>query len=308
MLPTGELIGRDPTSLVGNTPLLALRSLSREVAPVRIYAKAEWFNSGGSVKDRAALAIIEDAERRGVLEPGGTILDATSGNTGIAYAWIGAHRGYRVELTLPKSASQERKRILRAYGAELVLTDPAEGSDGAIRAAEERHRGDPGRAFYADQYGNRANWRAHELGTAREIYAQTAGRVTHFVAGLGTSGTFVGTGRGLRGLDSEIELVSFQPATPLHGLEGMKHMESAIAPAIYDRRLADRNLWIETEEAYRMVRRLAREEGLLVGVSSGAAAACALRVAREIETGVVVTVFPDGGDRYLSERFWEEER
>jgi cysteine synthase B len=293
-------------SLVGNTPLLRLEKVAREVHPVEIYAKAEWFNPGGSVKDRPALNMILEGERARQLVPGKVILDATSGNTGIAYAWIGAARGYPVKLALPKSASIERKRILHAYGVELVITDPGDGTDGAIREVRRIYGEDPDRYFYPDQYNNPANWQAHYHGTAREIWEQTEGRITHFVAGLGTSGTFTGTGRRLRELNPDVRLVSFQPATPFHGLEGLKHMETAIVPGIYDRTLADEDLAIETEDAYLMVRRLASEEGLLVGVSSGAALVAALHVARQLRSGVVVTVFPDSGDKYLSERFWED--
>jgi cysteine synthase B len=292
--------------LVGNTPLLPLSRVARDVWPVEVYAKAEWFNPGGSVKDRPALNMILDGERSGRLTPAKTILDATSGNTGIAYAWIGAARGYRVKLALPKSASVERKRILKAYGAELVITDPGEGSDGAIREARRLSAEEPDRYFYPDQYNNPANWQAHYEGTAREIWEQTERRITHFVAGLGTSGTFMGTARRLRELNPAVHVISFQPASPLHGLEGLKHMETAIVPGIYDASLADEDLALETEDAYEMVRRLAAEEGLLVGVSSGAACVAALRVARRLRSGVVVTVFPDSGDKYLSERFWDD--
>jgi cysteine synthase B len=305
-----ERVPLQPASLldlVGNTPLLPLHKVGREVAPVSILAKAEWCNPGGSVKDRAARHMILDGERTGRLRPGGTILDATSGNTGIAYAWIGAARGYRVKLVLPASASPERKRILHAYGAELVITDALEGSDGAIREARRIHAEGPDRYFYPDQYSNPANWRAHYEGTALEILAQTDGRVTHFVAGLGTSGTFVGTGRRLKEHDAGIRLVSVQPSSAFHGLEGLKHMATAIVPAIYDPSLADLDVGVETEDAHAMVRRLAREEGLLVGVSSGAAMVAALRVARDLSHGVVVAVFSDAADKYLSERFWEEE-
>ncbi len=298
--------GSELTDLVGRTPLLRLGRIGREVAPVELLAKAEWLNPGGSVKDRTALAIVLDAERAGKLAKGSTILDATSGNTGIAYAWIGAARGYRVKLCVPRNANPERKRTLRALGAELVLTDPLEGTDGAIREARRLHRSSPGRYFYADQYGNPANWRAHYEGTGREIWEQTGGRITHFVAGLGTSGTFVGAGRRLRELSPGIRLVSVQPDSAFHGLEGLKHMAAAIVPAIYDPLLADEQRFVATETAYATVRRLAREEGLRVGPSSGAAVAAALEVARGLERGVVVTVLPDGGDRYLSERFWEE--
>lgn len=296
--------------LVGNTPLLRLRRVERDVPGIELYAKAEWQNPGGSVKDRPALRMILEGERSGALTPDKTILDATSGNTGIAYAMIGAVRGYRVTLCLPENVTVERKRILRAYGADLVLTNPLEGSDGAIREARRLYREHPDRYFYPDQYNNEFNWRAHYDTTGPEIIAQTEGRITHFVAGLGTSGTFVGVGRRLRAFGAErgrhIQLISVQPATPLHGLEGLKHMETAIVPGIYDPSLADEDLRVTTEEAYRWVRRLALEEGLLVGVSSGAAMAACVRVARRLREGVIVTIFCDSGDKYLSERFWEE--
>jgi cysteine synthase B len=292
--------------LVGNTPLLRLRNIVSQSSRVEIYAKAEWFNPGGSVKDRPALGMILDGERTGRLNKDKIILDATSGNTGIAYAWIGAARGYRVKLALPRNASEERKRILKSYGAELVLTSPLEGSDGAIREARLLYAEKPDLYFYADQYNNPANWRAHYETTANEIWEQTAGRVTHFIAGLGTSGTFVGASRRLRELNPAIKVISFQPDSPFHGLEGLKHMETAIVPGIYDSTLADENYEIGTEEAHGYTRRLGRSEGLLVGVSAGAALACALRIASKIETGVIVTVFPDAGDKYLSERFWDE--
>jgi len=293
--------------LVGNTPLLRLQRITRDLAPgVSVYAKAEWFNPGGSVKDRPALNMILDGERSGRLTAEKTILDATSGNTGIAYAMIGAARGYRVKLALPASASPERKRILGAYGAELAITSPQEGSDGAIREARRLFAAEPERYFYPDQYNNPANWQAHYHGTGVEIWEQTGGRVTHFVAGLGTSGTFMGTSRRLKEYNPEVEVISFQPDSPFNGLEGLKHMATAIVPGIYDPAQADRDLEMDTEEAQEMTRRLAREEGLLVGVSAGAAAAAALRVAAELERGVVVTVFPDAGDKYLSERFWDE--
>jgi cysteine synthase B len=296
----------EPWQLVGNTPLLRLRNLVASKPAVEIYVKAEWFNPGGSVKDRPALSMILDGEQRGLLTPGKIILDATSGNTGIAYAWIGAARGYGVKLALPQNASEERKRILRAYGADLFLTNPLEGSDGAIREARRLYSENPELYFYPDQYNNPANWKAHYETTALEIWEQTSGRVTHFVAGLGTSGTFVGTARRLKELNPEIELISFQPDSPFHGLEGLKHMETAIVPGIYDRSLADRNYEISTEDAHEFARRLGKREGLLVGVSSGAALACALKVAETIEEGVIVTLFPDGGDKYLSDRFWDE--
>jgi cysteine synthase B len=292
--------------LVGNTPLLKLRNLDIPNKRVEIYAKAEWFNPGGSVKDRPALNMILEGERAGLLTKDKTILDATSGNTGIAYAWIGAARGYKVKLALPQNASHERKKILRSYGAELVLTNPLEGSDGAIRVARRLYSENPDHYFYSDQYNNPANWQAHYQTTAIEIWEQTAGRVTHFVAGLGTSGTFVGTTRRLKELNPAIRAISFQPDSPFHGLEGLKHMPTAIVPGIYDAQTADENLEISTEEAHHYARQLGRREGLLVGISAGAALGAALKVARDIESGVVVTVFPDSGDKYLSDRFWEE--
>ena len=295
---------------VGNTPLLRLDRVTGGLPGVELYAKAEWFNPGGSVKDRAALSMILEGERSGELTPEKVILDATSGNTGIAFAMLGAARGYKVRLCLPANASPERKQILKAYGADLVLTDPVEGSDGAIRMAQKLFAGEPEKYFYADQYNNPANWQAHFCGTATEIWEQTEGRVTHFVAGLGTSGTFVGTARRLKELNPGIRCISFQPDGPFHGLEGMKHMETAIVPGIYDPSVADEDFGVSTEAAYRMVKRLAREEGLLAGVSSGAALQVALEVARKIPAGqsaVIVTVFPDSADKYLNERFWDEE-
>lgn len=294
-----------PDALVGNTPLVRLARFEPR-AGVEIHAKLESRNPGGSVKDRAALAIIQDAERQGLLGSGRVLLDATSGNTGIAYAMIAAARGYRVLLCLPANVTPERRRLLAAYGAELVLTDPMEGSDGAIREAGRLHAERPGRYFYANQYANDANWRAHYVTTGREILADTGRRITHFVAGLGTSGTFVGTGRRLRAEQPSVRLISVEPDSPLHALEGMKHMASAIVPAIYDPDLADEALTVSSEESLALTRRLAREDGLFVGPSSGAALAGAIRVARGLTAGVVVTVFPDGGDRYLSEPFWEE--
>jgi cysteine synthase B len=239
------------------------------------------------------------------LTPDKIILDATSGNTGIAYAWIGAARGYKVRLALPQNASEERKRILRSYGAELVLTSPLEGSDGAIREARRLYAESPDLYFYADQYNNPANWEAHYHTTAVEVWQQTAGRITHFIAGLGTSGTFMGTSRRLKEFNPNIKVISFQPDSPFHGLEGLKHMETAIVPGIYDASRADASYEISTESAHEYARQLGKREGLLVGVSAGAALACALKVAREVERGVIVTVFPDGGDKYLSERFWD---
>jgi S-sulfo-L-cysteine synthase (O-acetyl-L-serine-dependent) len=300
------LVGARPADLVGNTPLLELTGVSREVPGVTILGKAEWYNPGGSVKDRPALWMIRDGEKSGALRPGKTILDATSGNTGIAYAWIGASLGYEVKLCMPKNASEERKKILKAHGVEVVLTDPGEGSDGAIREARKLVAENPERYFYPDQYSNPANPRSHYESTGPEIWEQTGGEVTHFVAGLGTSGTFVGTSTRLKEYDAGIQAVSFEPDSPFHGLEGMKHMGSAIVPEIYDPSVADENLATPTEDAYEMVKRLAREEGVLVGISAGAAVATSLRVAREIESGVIVTVLCDGADKYLSEAFWED--
>jgi cysteine synthase B len=299
---------REPVlvDLIGNTPLVRLHRFEREVPGVELYAKAEWQNPGGSVKDRAAARIIADAERDGRLREGKTILDATSGNTGIALAMIAAARGYRLRLCVPDNVSAERKRILRAYGADVLFTSALEGTDGAIREARRLHSADPDAYFCADQYNNDANWRAHFDTTGPEILAQTAGRITHFVAGLGTSGTFVGTGRRLRQHDPRIRLISVQPDSPLNGIEGLKHMETAIRPGIYDDTLADEDLRVTTERAWLLTRRLAAEEGLLVGVSSGAALAASLDVAARARRGVVVTIFPDTGTRYLSERFWEE--
>jgi S-sulfo-L-cysteine synthase (O-acetyl-L-serine-dependent) len=301
-----ERLGTRPTELVGNTPLLELSNISREVPGVTILGKAEWYNPGGSVKDRPALWMIRDGEKSGELTPSKIILDATSGNTGIAYAWIGASLGYKVKLCLPKNASEERKKILRSYGVEMLLTDPGEGSDGAIREARRLYAEDPEKYFYPDQYKNSANPRAHYESTAPEIWEQTDGEITHFVAALGTSGTFVGASRRLKEYNPEIKVISFEPDSPFHGLEGMKHMASAIVPEIYDPTIADENFGTSTEEAYDMVKRLAREEGVLAGLSAGAAVATALKAARELESGVVVTILPDGADKYLTESFWEE--
>lgn len=297
---------QDVLSLIGNTPLLRLQRVGREFPEVEFYAKAEWANPGGSVKDRPAMNIILEAERAGLMSKGRTLVDSTSGNTGIAYAMICAARGYRAKLYMPANVSVERKRILKAYGAEVVFTDPMEGSDGAIRQVREVVATHPHPYFYANQYDNPANWGAHYNGTAPEIFNQTAGRVTHFVAGLGTSGTFMGTARKLKELNPKIRCISFQPDSPFHGLEGMKHMATAIVPGIYDPGLADGDLAISTEESYAMTLRLARHEGLLVGVSSGAAMVAALQVAKQARRGVIVTIFPDSGDKYLSERFWDE--
>jgi cysteine synthase B len=295
---------------IGNTPLLRLERIAAAFPGIQILAKAEWHNPGGSVKDRAAAAIVAEAQRSGALAPGRSLLDSTSGNTGIAYAMLGAALGFEVTLCIPENVSPERKRILHAFGANVIWTDPAEGSDGAIRKAQALSRQQPQRYIYVDQYSNAANWRAHYAGTAEEIWQQTQGAITHFIATLGTSGTFIGASRRLKELSPKIQCISLQPDSPFHGLEGLKHMPSAIVPKIYDPSVADRNLEIGTEESYAMVRRLAREEGLLVGISSGAAVVGCLRVARELaepgENAVIVTVFPDSGEKYLSERFWDE--
>ncbi len=293
---------------IGNTPLLEIRLAGRGDVPV--FAKAEFLNPGGSVKDRPALNMIRDGEENGKLVPGKILLDSTSGNTGIAYAMICAVKGFSVKLCLPGNASIERKQILQAYGADLVLTDPAEGSDGATRICQSIYEEDPDRYFYPDQYSNPANWQAHFATTGPEILEQTGGRVTHFVAALGTTGTFTGVTRRLRHELSNVQCISVQPASPLHGLEGTKHMPSSIKPGIYDPTLADDNLWIETEDAYAMVRRLAREEGLLVGISAAANVLAATRVAEKLSkegrSGLVVTVLCDGGQKYLSESFWND--
>jgi cysteine synthase B len=305
---TSSVLNRAPDSsvldMIGRTPLVRLHQFERESPGVELYAKAEWQNPGGSVKDRAAARMILEGEASGQLTASKIIIDATSGNTGIAYAMVGAARGYKVTLCMPENASTERKLILRALGAELILTSPLESTDGAIREARRLYAADPDRYFYPDQYNNDGNWRAHYDTTAPEIIEQTSGRLTHFVAGLGTSGTFVGTGRRLRKFSPGIKLISFQPQGPFHGLEGLKHMDSAIVPGIYDPTLADEDLRIDTERAYRMVRRLAREEGLLAGISSGAAVAAMLDVAKGLDRGVIVTVFPDGAEKYLNEKFW----
>jgi S-sulfo-L-cysteine synthase (O-acetyl-L-serine-dependent) len=296
---------------VGNTPLLRLDKIPQEFPGVEIYAKAEYFNPGGSVKDRAALNMVLDGERSGKLNHSRTILDSTSGNTGIAYAMIGANRGYKVKLVLPGNASEERKRILKAYGAEMVFSDPAESSDGAIRLVRQIYMEDPDRYFYPDQYNNSANWKAHFEHTGPEIIKQTGGRLTHFVTAMGTSGTFTGITKRLRRDLPEVQCWSAQPSSGFHGLEGLKHMPTAIRPGFYDENLPDGNLWIETEDAYRMVRRLAREEGLLVGISSGCNVHAATLLARDLvargEGGIIVTVLCDSAEKYLSEHFWDEE-
>jgi cysteine synthase B len=299
--------------LIGNTPLIRLSSFESGLRNVELYAKAEWKNPGGSVKDRPAARMIEDGERSGALTRDKIIIDATSGNTGIAYAMIGAAKGYRVRLCVPENVTPERKRILRAFGAEVVFTDPMQGSDGAILRVKAMYAEKPGLYFYPDQYNNPGNWQSHYDTTAPEILEQTGGRITHFVAGLGTSGTFIGAGRRFRDYNPSIRLISVQPDSPLHGLEGLKHMETAIVPGIYDPTLADEDIGVSTEEAFALTRRLARE-GLFVGISSGANLAGALRVACSVsERGgtadrpaVIVVVFCDGGEKYLSERFWDE--
>jgi cysteine synthase B len=304
--PVVPSIGVSILDLVGRTPLIRLRQIEKECPGVEIYAKAEWQNPGGSVKDRAASRMIAEGEASGKLRHGKTILDATSGNTGIAYAMIGAARGYKVKLCVPENASHERKLILRAFGAELVLTSPLESTDGAIREARRLFAESPDEYFYPDQYNNDGNWRAHYDTTGPEIIEQTAGALTHFVAGLGTSGTFVGTARRLRKFNPAIKLISFQPATAFHGLEGLKHMESAIVPGIYDPTIADQDLRVESEDAFDMVRRLAREEGVMAGISSGAAIAAVLQVAKGLKSGIIVTVCPDGAEKYLTEKFWTD--
>lgn len=301
---------RSLADLIGQTPLLRLRQFERDLGGVELYAKAEWLNPGGSVKDRPAARIVAEGESSGQLTHDRVLLDATSGNTGIAFAMVGAARGYRVKLCVPRNVTPERIRILRSYGAELVPTDPLEGPDGAIREARRLYSESPDKYFYADQYSNKANWQAHFDTTGPEIIDQTSGRVTHFVAGLGTSGTFIGTGRRLRQFAREkgqhITLASVQPSSPLHGLEGLKHMESAIVPRIYDPSLADEDLRVDTEDAYQVVRRLATEEGILVGLSSGAALHATMQLAAALREGVFVTVFCDSGERYLTQQFWDK--
>jgi S-sulfo-L-cysteine synthase (O-acetyl-L-serine-dependent) len=305
--PETESAGLDLLSCIGRTRLVRLRRITRDMpAGVRVYAKAEHMNPGGSVKDRAARAMILAGERSGQLHPGKNILDATSGNTGIAYSMIAAALGYRVTLCLPRNASRERKRILRIYGAEIIETDPRESTDGAQKLAREMARSEPDKYFYPDQYNNEANWRAHYEETGPEIWEQTGGRVTHFIAGLGTSGTFVGTARRLKEYNAGIRVISMQPDSPFHGLEGMKHMATALVPGIYDSSLADEAVEVATEDAQAMTRRLALEEGLFVGVSAGANVHAALRLARTLAPdSIVVTILCDGGGRYLSDDFWE---
>jgi cysteine synthase B len=294
--------------LIGNTPLIHLKSVDALTPGVEIYAKAEYFNPGGSVKDRPAMNMIREGELSGKLSPDKIILDATSGNTGIAYGMIGAAKGYKVKLCLPRNASPERKKILRAYGVDVVLTNPAEQSDGAIRMAKKLYAEDPDIYFYPDQYNNDANWQAHFKTTGPEILEQTGGRVSHFVAGMGTTGTMMGVGRFLRQAKPDITLISMQPDSPFNGLEGLKHLETAIVPPIYDPTVADYNMECRTEDAYVMVRHLAQNEGLLVGISAGGNVHTALQVAKTAPKGsVIVTILCDGADRYLSERFWDDD-
>jgi S-sulfo-L-cysteine synthase (O-acetyl-L-serine-dependent) len=303
-------LGESALARIGNTPLLRLERIAEGLPGIEILAKAEWFNPGGSVKDRAAYNIVRQAMRSGQLTEDKMLLDSTSGNTGIAYAMIGAALGFAVTLCMPSNVSVERKRILSAYGANVIYTDPDQGSDGAIRKAHEIIAAEPEKYFYADQYSNPANWQAHYQTTGNEIWQQTQGRITHFVAMLGTSGTFMGTSRRLKELNPKIRCISLQPDSAFHGIEGAKHMATAIVPGIYDPRLADEDLPVATEAAYAMVKRLAREEGLLAGISAGAAvAACgqlSQRLVERRERAVIVTIFPDSGDKYLSERFWDE--
>jgi S-sulfo-L-cysteine synthase (O-acetyl-L-serine-dependent) len=307
----GETLGHSLVERIGNTPLLRLDVLTRDLPGVALLGKAEWYNPGGSVKDRAAANIVAEARRSGLLRPGKILLDSTSGNTGIAYAMLGAAEGFPLTLCMPENVSRERKQILQGYGANILYTDPADGSDGAIRMARELAGKHPDQYFYADQYSNDANWKAHYTTTANEIWEQTQGRITHFVSMLGTSGTFVGTTRRLKELNPRIKCISLQPDSSFHGIEGAKHMPSAIVPKIYDPTLADENLEISTEDAYAMARKLSRGAGLLVGISSAAAVVGCLKIARQLPVkkgheAVVVTILCDSGEKYLSERFWTE--
>jgi cysteine synthase B len=319
MIATTQSLGTQPLGVtllqrIGNTPLLSLSRLTAHLPGVQILGKVEWVNPGGSIKDRAAASIVQDAEKRGLLkfhDPNGrALLDATSGNTGIAYAMLGSALGFPVTLCVPSNVSEERKNILAAYGAQVIWTDPADGSDGAIRKARALAAAEPDRYMYADQYGNEQNWKAHYRTTANEIWKQTEGQVTHFVAGLGTSGTFMGTTRRLKELNPKIKCISMQPDSPFNGFEGLKHMATAIVPPIYDSTIADANIFMQTERAYDMARELGRKDGLLVGVSAAGAVATSLQVAeQEAKAGreaVIVTVLSDSADKYLSERFWRE--
>jgi len=305
----GSKLGQRSLELIGNTPLLRLERITRDLPNVQILGKAEWYNPGGSVKDRAAFNIVKEGRRSGKFTPGKTLLDSTSGNTGIAYAMIGAAEGFPVMLCMPENVSVERKRILFAYGANIIYTDSGDGSDGAIRAVRELYAREPEKYFYADQYSNDANWQAHYHGTASEIWQQTEGRVTHFLSMMGTSGTFMGTARRLKELKPTIRCISLQPDSPFHGIEGAKHMASAIVPGIYDPALADEDLGISTEDSYAMAIRLSHEEGLLAGISAGSAIQGAMQVAKQLDPkqeAVIVAILPDSGDKYLSERFWTE--
>ena len=316
MIATTRSLGVTLLERIGNTPLLSLDRLTAHLPGVQILGKVEWVNPGGSIKDRAAVSIVLDAEKRGLLKfhqrgaGGRGLLDATSGNTGIAYAMLGSALGFPVTLCVPSNVSEERKNILAAYGAEVIWTDPADGSDGAIRTARDLAAAEPDRYMYANQYGNEQNWKAHYRGTANEIWKQTEGQVTHFVAGLGTSGTFMGTTRRLRELNPAIQCISMQPDSPFNGFEGLKHMATAIVPPIYDEKLADENIFMETERAYDMARELGKKDGLLVGVSAAGAVATSLQIAeREAKAGreaVIVTILCDSADKYLTERFWRE--
>jgi S-sulfo-L-cysteine synthase (O-acetyl-L-serine-dependent) len=311
MITTVKSLGSTILERIGNTPLVRLEKLTAHLPGVQILGKAEWTNPGGSVKDRAASSIVTDAQRRGLLNSSRGLLDATSGNTGIAYAMLGATMGFPVTLCMPSNVSEERKRYLRAYGADIVWTNPADGSDGAIRKAREMIAANPDRFYYADQYSNDENWRAHYRTTGNEIWDQTEGQVTHFVAALGTSGTFMGTTRRLKELNPKIQCVSMQPDSPFNGLEGLKHMATAIVPKIYDPDLADQNIEMATERAYAMAKYLGRHQGVLVGVSAAAATAAALQLAEEEAAkgreAVIVTILCDGADKYMNERFWTEE-
>ena len=311
MIATAKTLGSSILERIGNTPLVRLDRLTDQMPGIQIVGKAEWANPGGSVKDRAASSIVVDAQRRGLISSERGLLDATSGNTGIAYAMLGAAMRFPVTLCMPSNVSPERKRYLAAYGANIVWTNPADGSDGAIRKAREMAAAEPDRYYYADQYSNNENWKAHYRTTANEIWEQTEGLVTHFVAALGTSGTFMGTTRRLKELNPKIQCISMQPDSPFNGLEGLKHMATAIVPAIYDPNLADRNIEMATERAYKMAKFLGREQGVLVGVSAAAATAAALQVAEEVaahnQEAVIVAILCDGAEKYMSERFWQEE-
>ena len=307
--PAAPRPGQSLLDRIGNTPLLRFDRLTEHLPGVTLLGKAEWYNPGGSVKDRAAANIVAEGRLSGQFSPGKTLLDATSGNTGIAYAMLGAAKGFPVTLCMPSNVSPERKRILSAYGANIVWTDPADGSDGAILKARELAQ-DKDRYYYADQYGNQANWKAHYKGTANEIWQQTEGRITHFIAGLGTSGTFMGVTRRLKELNPRVECIAMQPDSPFHGLEGLKYMATAIVPPIYDASVADRHVEQSTEGAYEMAKHLGRNEGLLLGISAAAAVAASLRVGEEAasakKNAVIVTILCDSADKYLSERFWEQ--